>query len=149
MNPALSSAFEVNQPRTESDWHLLLLALVDALSTTLERTVHVTGFHAADDNPAYACWAGTAYLRICLSPLPLLELCGAVMVTVNVGENAAISTDLLLFSNGIRVRGPAGEDLFHLGFTEDLLWVPRGWMFDDTGEWEGASTLEPTEPSSD
>jgi hypothetical protein len=107
----------------------------------LQRDVVVTGFHADDDDRTHASWGATAYVRIVLSSLPLLEASGGIMVTVNVREAAAISADLLLFAAGVRIRGPGDCDLFHLAFTSDSGWASCGWMPDDAGEWESSTTL--------
>jgi hypothetical protein len=147
MADALESVFDVNRRRSEAEWRVVLEALAGALSGLLQRDVVIAGVSAEDDNDGYASWGATAYIRILLSRLPLLEWSGTISVTVNVGEIVMISSDLLLFADGIRIRGPAGGDLFHLAFTEDQAWVSRGWMPDENGEWEAETTLSPQAPS--
>lgn len=58
-----------------------------------------------------------------------------------------ISADLLLFADGVRIRGPADGDLFHFAFTADRGWTSAGWQHDDNGEWESYSTLPPPSPA--
>jgi hypothetical protein len=64
-----------------------------------------------------------------------------VCVTVNFGEAAWASSDLLLFSAGQRVRGPEGADLAHLSF-DGIGWITHGWVADDHEEWESHATDE-------
>lgn len=148
MADALDSVFAVDRRRSELEWRAALEALARALSQLVQHEVVVTGVHASDDDPAHACWAATAYIHILVSRVPLLEWSGTIGVTVNVGEAAAVSSDLFLFADRSRVAGPAGADLFHLLFTSDRGWVPRGWMWDAAGEWEAETTLS-SPPSSE
>lgn len=147
MSEAFGLAIDVNSVRSAAQWRALLESLTASLSRRLQHEIVIVALHADDDQPGHASWGASADIRITLSRLPLLEASGTIAVTVNAGEVAMISADLLLFADGARIRGPAGADLFHLAFAADQGWSPVGWQLDHTGEWGAASTLPPHSPS--
>ena len=141
MSDALNAAFEVNRPRSQSEWRILLEDLAASLSRLLQREVLVVELRAQNDDATIASWGAAADIRVVLAPVPRLEAFGTIMVTVNVGEIAMISADLLLFAEGVRLHSPGSGSLYHLGFSADRGWIPAGWQLDDSGEWETCSLL--------
>jgi hypothetical protein len=124
--------------RTEAEWRHLLSELVKSLSAhTGIRLVPTSWF--VDDQPGYASAGGCADVRGVVNAALRLEACGVVCVSVNFGEPAWASADILLFSGGRRVVGPGGLVLVSLVFRLDG-WSSQGWVADEYGEWESHST---------
>src|SRR5262249_6513689 len=98
-----------------------------------------TSWFVRDDRPGFACACNCVNVRGAINPALRLDACGVVCVTVNFGEAAWASCDLLLFSGGRRVHGPDGLAFVFLPFRE-AGWSSRGWVVDDTGEWESHPT---------
>jgi len=125
--------------RSEAEWRLLLGGLVESLSAFTGVRFEPTSWFVGDDRPDYACATNRVDIRGSVNPTLRLDACGVVCVTVNFGEAAWASCDLLLFVSGRRVRGPGGPD-FVLLLCSEAGWLSRGWMLDDTGEWESHTT---------
>ncbi len=127
--------------RSEAQWRQLLGGLVESLSAFTCITFEPTSWSVQGDQPGFASACNAVNVRGEVSSTLRLEACGVVCVTVNFGEVAWASCNLLLFTAGQRVRGPEGLDLVFLSFGP-LGWVGKGWVVDDTGEWESHTMNE-------
>lgn len=126
-------------PRSEAEWRRLLGGLVESLSAFTGIRLEPTSWVVEDDVPGYACACNCVNVRGVVNPVLRLDACGVLCITVNFGEAAWASCDLLLFAEGKRVRGPDQMDFVYLPYRESG-WSCQGWMVDDTGEWESHST---------
>lgn len=133
--------------RSTTEWQQELTDLVDALSAFTGIGFRPTSWVVEDDRPGFACACNCVDVRGAVNAALQLEVCGVICVTVNFGEEAWASSDLLLFAAGRRVRGPGGTDLLHFSYTSEG-WVCRGWMIDDNSEWESHTTDERWESAS-
>lgn len=131
----MESVFDPNPGhRPEAEWRRTLGALVESLS------VH-TGIRFAptswfiEDHPGYASACGCVDVRGAVSPALRLEACGVVCISVNHGEAAWASADVLLFSGGRRVLGPDSREVVRFRYTPHG-WVDDGWVIGECGEWE-------------
>lgn len=127
--------------RSSSQWQHELGDLVSALSASTGIEYRPTSWVVEDDRPGFACACNCVNVRGSVNTALELDVCGVVFITVNFGEEAWASSDLLLFAAGRRVRGPGGTDLVHFSYTSEG-WVSKGWMTDDNGEWESHTTDE-------
>jgi hypothetical protein len=125
--------------RSEAEWRQLLGGLVKSLSAFTGIAFEPTSWFVSDDRPGHACASNCVDVRGVVNPALRLDACGVVCVTVNFGEAAWASCDLLLFVAGRRVRGPAGLDFVFLPYTE-AGWSSKGRVVDATGEWESHTT---------
>jgi hypothetical protein len=141
METDLDTVFDTNRVRSAAKWRDLLAALSNALGRLLERHVMHVQLRVEEDDLAVACHPGALDFRVLPAPMPLLEACGTIAVTVDAGERVGVSAHLLLFVEGSRVRGPRNADVFQLEFTKAEGWVPTGWRRDVHGEWESETAL--------
>ena len=125
--------------RGEAEWRRLLGGLVESLSAFAGVRFEPTSWFVGDDQPGHASTCNCVNVRGLVNIALRLEACGVVCVTVNFGEAAWASCDLLLFADGWRARGPSGLDFVLLAYSE-AGWSSRGWVLDDTGEWESHIT---------
>ncbi|MDI1431767.1 hypothetical protein [Polyangium sorediatum] len=125
--------------RSEAEWRALLGGLVESLSAFTGLRFEPTSWFVSDDQPGHACASNCVNVCGVVSPALRLEVCGVVCVTVNFGESARASCDLLLFVDGQRIRGPGALDFVFLPYGE-AGWSSRGWVQDETGEWEATTT---------
>ena len=125
--------------RSEAEWRQLLSGLVASLSAFTGIRFEPTSWFVGDDRPGHACASNCVNVRGVVNPALRLDACGVICVTVNFGEAAWASCDLLLFAAGRRVRGPGGLDIAFLPYSENG-WVSRGWVVDENGEWESHTT---------
>ena len=112
-----------------------------SLSASTGVELQPTSWVVEDDQPGFACACNCVNVRGSVDAALQLGACGVVCVTVNFGEAAWASSDLLLFAAGQRVRGPDGADFVHLSYS-DGGWVNHGWVTDDHEEWESHTTDE-------
>jgi hypothetical protein len=124
--------------RTEAEWRELLGGLVTSLSRFCGIEFTPTSWYTGDDKPGYASSCNCVNVRGVVNAALRLEACGVVCISVNFGEAAWASADVLLFSGGERVLGPRGSLV--LLVYEPTGWVSRGWVIDDYGEWESHAT---------
>ena len=135
----MQAAFDPNPGhRTETEWQCLLHRLVEELSAYAAVPFMPTS-NFVDDTPGHASASGCVDVRGTVSAALRLDVCGVVCVSVNFGEAAWASCNLLLFSGGRRVFGPDGLGLVSLAYTPEG-WSSRGWVADDYGEWESHDT---------
>lgn len=127
--------------RSEAEWREILAGLVESLSAFTGVRLAATSWLVEGDWPGHASACNCVNVRGTLHPALRLDVCGAVCVTVNFGEAAWASCDLLLFAGGRRVRGREGADIHFLSYV-DTGWTSHGWVADDNGEWESHSTDE-------
>jgi hypothetical protein len=119
--------------RTADEWRALLGDLIDSLSVHLGRLCRPTSWFVHDDRPGYTNACNCVDFRAIINEALALEACGVVGVTVNFGEAAWASCDLLVFASGRRVKGPEGMDLVAVTY-DDAGWS-GGWVVDSNGEW--------------
>jgi hypothetical protein len=135
----VQSVFDLNPGhRTEAEWRRLLGALVESLSTYTGIRFAPTSWFI-EDHPGHASASGCVDVRGVISPVLRLEACGVVCISVNHGEAAWASADVLLYSGGRRVVGPDGREVVHFRYTPDG-WSGLGWVKGECGEWEGYPT---------
>ncbi|APR81065.1 Hypothetical protein A7982_06412 [Minicystis rosea] len=127
--------------RSAVEWQQALGVLIDALSTSTGIAFQPTSWLVEDDQPGFSCACNCVNLRGTINPALQLDACGVLCVTINFGEAAWASCDLLLFAAGRRVRGPDGADIIHFSY-RDVGWVDNGWIADDNQEWESHTTDE-------
>jgi hypothetical protein len=127
--------------RSEHEWRRLLGGLVESLSASTGIRFEPTSWFVRDDPPGHASVCNCVDVRSVVNVALGLDACGVVCVTVNFGEAAWVTCDLLLFAGGNRVRGPDGLDYAFCSCSEDGWSSPR-WVLDDTGEWESHTTDE-------
>jgi len=127
--------------RSVRQWQELLGGLVASLSACIGIDLTPTSWVVRDDEPDHACACNCVNVRGVVHAALRLEVCGAVCVTVNFGEAAWASCDLLLFAAGQRARGPGGLDIVFLQFSA-AGWAGEGWVVDENGEWESHTTDE-------
>lgn len=127
--------------RSEAEWRLVLIGMVDALSAFSGIKFEPTSWSVGDDRPGFASACNCVNVRGSVNSALRLDACGVVCVTVNFGEAAWASCDLLLFASGQRVRGPEQADLVYLSYG-DVGWVSKGWMVDENEEWASHITDE-------
>jgi hypothetical protein len=123
--------------RTEAEWRELLTGLIVSLSQFTSIEFRPTSWYTSDDIPGYSSSSNCVNIRGVVNPALRLDACGVVCISVNFGESAWASADLLLFSGGQRVVGPG--ELMLLVY-EQHLWMSRGWVGDAYGEWESHTT---------
>src|SRR6187455_3122752 len=112
----------------------MLGGLVESLSAhTGLRFAPVSWF--IEDHPGHAHSGGCVDIRGPVSPALRLEACGVVCISVNHGEAAWASADVLLFSGRRRVLGPDDREVVHFRYTSDG-WSDVGWVNGECGEWE-------------
>lgn len=121
--------------RPDSVWRQLLAELVESLSEYTGIRFTPTSWFV-EDQPGAASASGCVDIRGCVSPALRLEACGVVCISVNFGEAARASADVLLYSGGRRVLGPDRKEIASLVYRPDG-WVSRGWVNGECGEWEG------------
>lgn len=121
-------------PRSEAEWRLLLVGLVESLSAFTGIRFEATSWFVRDDTAGHASASNCVDVRGVVNAALRLTACGVVCVTVNFGEAAWASCDLLLFADGRRVPGPDGRTFLFLSYGE-AGWSNQGWVGDDTGEW--------------
>ena len=122
-------------PRTEAEWRGLLGGLVASLSAFAGVEFAVTSWFVGDDRPDAAMASNCVRVRGVVNAALGIEACAVVCVTVNFGEAAWASADVLLFSGGRRVPGPGGADAPLLLEYGPAGWVSRGWVAGELGEW--------------
>jgi hypothetical protein len=120
--------------RPEAVWRRMLGGLVESLSAHTGIPFAPTSWFI-EDQPGHASAGGCVDVRGPVSPSLRLEACGVVCISVNHGEGAWASADILLFSNGRRVLGPDGREVVHFRYTPDG-WSDIGWVNGECGEWE-------------
>jgi hypothetical protein len=125
--------------RSAADWRRLLIQLVESLSVFTKIRFEPTSWFVRDDLPGYASSCNCVDVRGVVNPVFRLDACGVVCITVNFGEAAWASCDLLLIANGQRVCGPDAAGYLFLSYSKDG-WLSPTWMCDDTGEWESHTT---------
>jgi hypothetical protein len=123
--------------RTEAEWRELLTSLVVSLSQFTGIEFRPTSWYTSDDIPGHASSSNCVNIRGVVNQVLRLDACGVVCISVNFGESAWSSADLLLFSNGQRVVGPGKLMLL---VYEQHGWASRGWVGDVYGEWEAHTT---------
>lgn len=121
--------------RSEAEWRRLLSDLIASLSAFSGIQFEPTSWFVRDDQPGYASACNCVDVRGVVSPVFRLDACGVVCVTINFGEAAWVTCNLLLFSCGSRVRVSEGGDLMVLPYT-NAGWSDPEWAPDLTGEWE-------------
>jgi len=124
--------------RPEAEWRRLLVGLVESLSAHTGITFAPTSWFI-EDHPGDASAGGCVDVRGCVSTTFRLEACGVVCISVNHGEAAWASADVLLYSGGRRVFGPDGSEIVHFRYNPDG-WADLGWTNGECGEWEGYRT---------
>lgn len=127
--------------RSAAEWRQILSELVDALSSRTGIDLQPTSWRVEDDRPGFASASSSVDVRGTINPALRLDACGVVCVTVNFGEAAWVSCDLLFFYAGRRVRGPEGGDFVYVPYSE-VGWGDGRWMVDENGEWESHTTDE-------
>jgi hypothetical protein len=133
------SVFDPNPcHRAEAEWRRLLGGLIESLSEYTGIRFAPTSWFV-NDQPGHASAGGCVDVRGSVNPSLQLEACGVVCISVNFGEAAWVSADLLLFSDGRRLLGPNGLGLVSLAYRPEG-WLSRGWVADEYGEWEAHDT---------
>ncbi len=136
----MRSLFDPNPGhRTEADWRELLAGLVGSLSQFTGVRFAPTSWYTGDDQPGHRMSSNCVNARGGVNPALRLEACGVVCITINFGEAAWASADVLLFASGRRVLGPGGLGLVSLVY-HPAGWVSQGWVADEYGEWESHQT---------
>jgi hypothetical protein len=120
--------------RSEAEWRRMLGGLVESLSTHTGIRFAPTSWFI-EDHPGHASAGGCVDIRGPASLALRLVACGVVCISVNHGEAAWASADILLFSGGQRVLGPEAGEVVRFQSTPSG-WVDHGWVFGECGEWE-------------
>jgi hypothetical protein len=120
--------------RLEAEWLRMLGGLVESLTAHTGIQFTPTSW-CIEDHPGYASAGGCVDVRGPVSPALRLEACGVVCISVNHGEAAWASADILLFSDGQRVLGPDNREVVQFRYTPNG-WVNNGWVIGVCGEWE-------------
>jgi hypothetical protein len=132
----MHSLLEASPPlRTADEWRRLLSDLVTSLSSFLGLRFQPTSWFVHDDVPGHASCCNCVDVWGALSEGLSVQVGGVICVTVNFGEAAWGTCDLLLFAGGRRLCGPEGADLIRLSYNQRG-WVIHGWCADDYGEWQ-------------
>lgn len=121
--------------RTEVEWRALLGGLVTSLSHFSGIEFAPTSWYTGDDKPGHASSCNCVNIRGVVNAALRLEACGVACISVNHGEAAWASADILLFSGGRRVLGPDGSDIVHFRYQPGG-WYGLGWVNGERGEWE-------------
>ena len=124
--------------RTVAEWRRLLGELVGSLCTYTGIQFTPTSWFV-EDQTGYASANGCVDIRGEVSSALRLSACGVVSVSVNFGEAAWASCNLLLFSDGRRLLGPKRCELVSIAYTPEG-WSSQGWVGDVYGEWESYET---------
>lgn len=120
--------------RPEAEWRRLLGGLVESLSAHTGIAFSPTSWFI-EGHPGHASAVGCVDVRGAVSPALRLEACGVVCISVNHGEAAWATAEILLFSGGRRVLGPDGSEVVHFRYNPDG-WLNVGWVNGECGEWE-------------
>lgn len=120
--------------RPDAEWRRMLGVLVESLSAHIGIRFAPTSWFI-EDHPGYAHSGGCVDIRGPVSPALRLEACGVLCISVNHGEAAWASADVLLFSVGRRVLGPDASEVVRFQYTRNG-WVDHGWVRGECSEWE-------------
>jgi hypothetical protein len=120
--------------RADAEWRRMLTGLVELLAAHTGIRFALTSWFI-EDHPGYANSCGCVDIRGTVSPALRLEACGVVCISVNHGESAWATTDILLFSGGRRVLGPDKREVVRFDYTPHG-WTDHGWVYGEGSEWE-------------
>lgn len=120
--------------RPEAEWRRMLGGLVDSLSAHTGIRFAPTSWFI-EDHPGHASAGGCVDIHGSISAALRLEACGVVCISVNHGEAAWASADILVFSDGRRVLGSDSREVVQFQYTPDG-WSDIGWVNGECGEWE-------------
>ena len=120
--------------RPDAEWRRMLGGLVESLSAHTGIRFTPTSWFI-EDYPGHASAGGCVDVRGAVSPSLRLEACGVLCISVNHGEAARASADILLFSGGRRVLGTDEREVVRFQYTPHG-WLDHGWVRGECSEWE-------------
>lgn len=136
--------FDVNtitpQYRYKDEWREIFTGAQNELFLLLGVDLEfVAGTKFSDDEVGNNIASEAARIKG-IFPWPLhLELCGLMFATIQFDEYAHLGVDLLLFSNGKRLKGSKKMDLLHCNYTSNG-WGEIVWGYDEHYEWDNEET---------